>query len=294
MNEAAIKVVIRARLMARRARESLQRDLLPDDEQFHETVRSKLDGRWDCPQFWNFSRCGAEDFFRTCKECGEVENFKYRCNIKWCPRCQWRMAEKRKNLVRLWASKINQPKHLVLTQTNFRILTGKKIREHQKNLVRLRRTECFDAVRGGCTSIEITNEGRGWHLHSHSLLDVRWLDMRQVAATWGRIVGQEFAVCKVMDARNQDYLRELCKYVVDGSELAKWAAEHIHEFVSAVRGKRFFFSFGSMFKLGGVIRRELASERQPGPVCECGCSEFFFEDEQDAVLNELKKNFRKR
>jgi hypothetical protein len=294
MYEEAVKQVILARLRLRRENEAKQGQLLKDDELFHETVRSKLLGLIDSPQFWNFSRCGAEDFYRTCEECGTVEKFKYRCSIKWCPRCQWRMAQKRKDLVKLWACRISQPKHLVLTQKNFPILTGKKIREHQKNLIALRRSVCFKNVKGGCTSIEITNEERGWHLHSHSLVDVRWLDMEAVAVTWGKIVGQEFAIVKIKDVRNQEYLRELCKYVVDGSELAGWKSEHILEFVTAVRGRRFFFSFGSMFALGKSIRAELESQRKPQSACECGCSDFKFEDEQDVVLNEIRRLTKKR
>src|SRR5271170_4679861 len=94
----AVKTVIVARLRARREREFAQRKLLPEDDDFHETIRSKLSGIWDVPQFWNFSRCGAEDFFRTCKDCRSVEKFKYRCNIKWCPRCAWRVTDTRKKL----------------------------------------------------------------------------------------------------------------------------------------------------------------------------------------------------
>jgi hypothetical protein len=124
---------------------------------------------------------------------------------------------------------------------------------------------------------------------------VDWLDIREVAKTWGSLVGQEFAICKIMDIRNREYVQEVSKYVVEGSELAKWPAEQAHEFVRAVRGLRFFFSFGSMSKLAPAIRRELAALRPPSPVCECGCGEFIYEDEQQALAHELKElNRRKR
>jgi hypothetical protein len=177
----------------------------------------------------------------------------------------------------------------VLTQKNFPILTQKKLREHQKNLSRIRRLKCWSAVKGGCVSIEITNEERGWHLHSHWLLDVRWLDMPSISQEWGRLCGQEFAIVKIMDCRKKEYLQEVTKYVVEGSELAKWPAEHVHEFVSGIRGRRFFFAFGSLFHDGRRIRAEIKAEKPPRAPCDCGCGDFMFETEEQTVLNEMRK-----
>lgn len=281
--------MILGRLKARRALDALQRPLWRENEDFHETIRAKLVGRWEDKQFWNFSRCGQEDFFRTCRECRTVQKFKCQCNLKWCPRCQWRLTEKRKKILGLWAQRIRQPKHLVLTQKNFPVLTRGRIREHTQALAKMRRSHAMKTVKGGCVSVEITNEERGWHLHSHWLLDVRWLDMEQVSKTWAKLVGQDFAVCKVMDVRQSDYLREVTKYVCDGSEMAKWSGEHLNEFVRAIKGRRFFFPFGSLFHQSKEIRRELRAEaREPEP-CECGCTEFIWEDEVAAVVNQLRR-----
>jgi hypothetical protein len=285
----AVKTVILSRLQARREREFLQRKLLPENDDFHETIRCKLQGRWDAPQYWNFSRCGSEDFFRTCKNCGTVEKFKYQCSIKWCPRCSWKITETRKNLLRLWTQRISQPKHMVLTQKNFPILTRRKIREHTRSLMKLRRAKCFRNTRGGCVSVEITNEGNGWHLHSHWLLDAEWLPMADISVTWGKLVGQEFAICKCKDVRGTDYVNEVSKYVCEGSELAKWPPEQINEFVRAVKGLRFFFAFGTLRLLAPTIRAELAAQKEPPPICDCGCSQFIYEDEQDAMLHEVLK-----
>ncbi len=279
MNEAALKNLLRAKAIVRNANERLQRKLIEDGEIYHETVRAKLDGLWNCNQFWNFSRCGSDDQVRRCKCCGDTIKFRYRCSIKWCPRCNWRIAETRKKLLQLWANKITQPKHVVLTQKNFPILTRRKILLFRRDLARLRRTQLFDKVKGGCASIEITNENNGWHLHAHLLLDVRYLPGYDLSRVWGKIVGQKFAIVKVMDVREKDYLREVCKYVVEGSELAKWPREHILEFVSAIRGRRFFFTFGSLREFAPAIRAEIAANKEPSPVCECGNSDFIYTDE---------------
>jgi hypothetical protein len=151
----------------------------------------------------------------------------------------------------------------------------------------MRRAKCFRRVRGGCVSTEITNEGNGWHLHAHMLIDVRWLDMEQVSKKWGKIVGQNFAIVKIKDVRAGDYLQEICKYVVEGSELAKWQPDQINEFVQAVRGLRMFNSFGSLRQLAPQIRQEIFAQKPPPTVCACGCGKFIFESEEQAILHDV-------
>lgn len=271
--------VIRQRAKDRQEREFQQRRLWRENDDFHETIRSKLDGLLHSSQFWNFSRCGDELLERQCRNCGQIEELKFRCNLKWCPRCQWRLTEKRIQVLRLWSQKIAQPKHLVLTQKNFSILTRSRIRSHTKALAKMRRTKSMEKVRGGCVSVEITNEQNGWHLHSHWLVDCRWLDMPAVSQAWGKLVGQEFAIVKVMDCRERSYLQEVTKYVCDGSEMAKWRPEHLLEFVTAIKGRRFFFAFGSLFHTQPEIRRALLAEKKTMEPCPCGCDRFLFRDQ---------------
>ena len=293
MSDAALKSLIRARAQARNERERNQLDLLKENDLFHETIKNKLRGLNEGNQFWNFCKCGQEQIFRTCRCCGAVEQFDYRCSLKWCPRCQWIITARRREKLAQWVKHITQPKHLVLTQKNFPVLTGARIKAHTQALAKIRRAKCFRRVKGGSVSIEITNEGNGWHLHSHWLIDCRWLDMEQVSRTWARLVGQEFAIVKIKDARAASYLQEVTKYVVEGSELAKWPAEHINEFVSAIRGKRFFFAFGSLFHLGKVIRAEIAAAAPHSPDCACGAHDFVFETEEQATINEIRQAARR-
>ena len=284
-----LRKLIIQRADARRARERAQRTLWREDDDHKETIRAKLDGLLETNQFFNFARCGREQVFKTCRGCRQVEAFDYQCNLKWCPRCQWRITERRKNILALWGSRITQPKHLVLTQKNFQILTRARLRAHTRALAKMRRTKSLAAVKGGCVSVEITNEGNGWHLHSHWLIDVRWLDMPSVARAWGKLVDQNYAVCKVMDVRDQSYLQEVTKYVCEGSAMAQWAPEHILEFVTAIRGRRFFFPFGSLFKLARGIREEIEAEKPHARACACGCEDFTFESELAAVLAEVRR-----
>lgn len=289
MNDSATRAIIRARAIARTKRERQQISLLSENDLHHETIRRKLDGLFETNQFWNFSKCGRESLFRTCRDCGEVHEFAYRCSLKWCPRCQWFITERRRERLAAWAKTIKQPKHLVLTQRNFPILTASVIKQHTKNLAAMRRTYAMRHVRGGSVSVEITNEENGWHLHSHWLVDVDWLEMPEISKAWGHLVGQSFAIVKIKDARAADYLREVTKYVAEGSELAKWDGNQLNEFVSAIRGKRFFFPFGTLFQAGKAIRAEILANKPPQSPCDCGSVDFTYETEEQATLNEIRK-----
>ena len=283
----SVRVAIRAKLRSRVESEKRQKQLLPKLDDFAETIRIKLSGLLDSTQFWNFSRCGHENIYRTCENCGTVDSFRYRCNLKWCPRCQQRLGSIRRNLISHWAKRIRQPKHLILTHRNFPVLTRTIIRKHTAKLAKFRRSSCASAISGGCCSTEITHEGCGWHLHAHLLVDVRWLDMEKVSVTWGKLVGQNFAIVKIKDVREKEYLQEICKYVVEGSELAKWEPDLINEFVQAVRGLRMFSSFGTLRDLAPQIRAEIFAGKPPSPICKCGCGKFIFESEETALCREV-------
>lgn len=289
MNHNATRTAILARLRARADAEHRQGQLLSNLDDYAETIRVKLHGLLESNQFFNFSRCGHDEIFRTCADCGRWETFSYRCNLKWCPRCQQRLGGIRRKLISLWTKRIRQPKHLILTHRNHTTLTRKIYREHTRRLAKLRRSKCFKKVRGGCVSTETTHEGNGWHVHAHMLLDVKWLDMEQVALTWGKLVGQEFAIVKIKDVREKEYLQEICKYVVEGSELAKWEPDLINEFVRAQRGLRMFNSFGALRELAPQIRREIAAAKPPAAICACGCDKFTYEDENQITLREAEK-----
>lgn len=234
-------------------------------------------------QFKNYERCGQEEIYRTCACCGKWETMEYQCSLKWCPRCNWKITRRRQEELKFWIAKIEQPKHIVTTQQNRTAFTRQFLRQHQLNLAKLRRTEVFREVKGGCVSVEVTNERKGWHLHAHWLVDARWVDAVELATTWGRIVEQEYAIVKVCDLRHRDdYQKEIAKYVVKSSDMVNWIPTEIREFVETVKANRFFFRFGSLFKL----KREKPT-REPR-ICGCGSSDFQFTNEKVELLKQCR------
>jgi hypothetical protein len=174
-----------------------QLDLLQPEQIWKQSLLSKIEGLIPYEVFESLSKCGVEDIFRTCKGCGNWKTFQWRCSLKFCPLCNWRIARKRAEMLNLWNFQIKQPKHIVVTQRNFPVLTRQKVRDFGRALAKLRRQKVWKDVKGGCVSTEITNEGRGWHLHAHILVEARWVDAGLLAVTWGKLVGQQFGIVKV-------------------------------------------------------------------------------------------------
>ena len=83
---------------------------------------------------------------------------------------------------------------------------------------------------------------------------------------------------------------EITKYVVKAAQLASWDENEIAQFIHAIRGIRFFATFGSMFKIRNEIRAELEAEKPLPKICDCGCDKFRYEDEASAVLREIRNN----
>jgi hypothetical protein len=271
-----------------------QPELLNDAETFKASVEAKLTGYARGNQWLNFLKCGHEEIYRTCKGCHDVSRFFYNCNLKWCPRCNWRITRTRIQKIKAWMLFTNQCKHVVLTQRNSEFITRKRIRAFQAALVRLRRQRMFKGLKGGVCSVEITNEKKGWHLHAHLLLDIRWIDKEELRTTWGAQVGQDYAIVDIRDARDGDYAKQVSKYVCKGSDLAKWPAHQIWEFISAIKGIRFFTAFGSVNKHRQDIADIVAQQKPARTACACGCHNFTFETEEAAVCKQIRKEARRR
>ena len=296
----AVKQMIQRRRLAKMARERRQLDLIGKEDLWHNTIAGKLESlgvvswerivtvqesvgiaeeaHWKNRYPWldNFMECGTKLIIRICRCCGQREQFHIACSQKWCPRCSWKISKRREEKLAAWTKRVQHPQHLVLTQKNFPTLTRGKIKQHLGNLQKFRRSKAAASIKGGCVTVEITNNGNGWHLHSHWLIDADELNPREISVTWGKLVGQEFAIVKVKPVAATDYLSELCKYVAKGSEIASWEPEQIWEFTTAIRGRRFFFTFGSLTKLAAEVRAEILFLKPESPGCDCGSHDFKF------------------
>jgi hypothetical protein len=159
----------------------------------------------------------------------------------------------------------------VLTVRNTISITKAYVQFLKNQLQKLRRHSVFRSVRGGFYTLEVTNEGKGWHIHFHLLVDARYVDNGELAIRWGKLVGQDFAIVKVKDCRGSDYLREVTKYAVKGSELARWGGAAIGEFIESFTGIRLFGVFGNLYGKRTEWAAWIESIREIKPLCTCGC-----------------------
>jgi hypothetical protein len=212
--------------------------------------------------FTTLMRCRTAEHVHNmvCENCGVPHSFDYHCNKRFCPCCAWQKSCERRKVLEACARLLKQPKHVVLTARNQSSLQ-QMFKVVLAGVRKLRRREIFSDVRGGWCSFEVTNEGRGWHVHAHLLVDVRWMPADVLAREWAACVGQDFAIVKIKDAREQKYLAELTKYTVKPSVFIRWPQENRVEFVSALRGKRMFFSFGHVAEASANFRANVKASR---------------------------------
>lgn len=254
-------------------------DILEDEKLWADQILQKTRGLIDFSVWENLAKCGREEWFKTCEGCHDVTRFAYRCSMKFCPLCNWMISRRRSEIIKHWSLRVKQPKHIVLTARNAAVLSRDYLRFVQKAFQRLRRQDIWEKVTGGCVSMEITNEGKGWHVHLHVLADVRWMPGNLLSIKWGELVGQDFAIVHVADAREHTYLNEVTKYVCKASQMAKWPAEEIAAFIGAVRGIRMFAPFGTLYKLQRELKREIENDKPESKPCECGSHIFAYESE---------------
>lgn len=150
----------------------------------------------------------------------------------------------------------------------------------------------FAQWKSGTWSLEVTNESRGWHLHAHLLVESDWIDSGLLSAAWAKQVKQDFAIVKVKDCRAQEYLKEVTKYVVKSSDIARWNGEDIAQLIVAFKGIRSFGVFGELCGQRKQWRLAVKQARSERNRCECGCNHFHFDG--DARLADLELRHRQQ
>jgi len=232
--------------------------------------------------------CHTRYTFAICKKCSTVSKFPNRCDNFFCAECQPRLSLDRKKAVEWWTREVHQPKHVVLTIQNVAWLSAGHVREFRKWFTRLRRSKFARNWLGGFYTIEVTNEGRGWHLHLHALIDAKWIDSFGLSAAWSKATNGLGKIVKVKDARGKDYLAEVTKYLVKGVQLAAWPKEDIVTFVDAFRGVRTFGVFGNLYGKRTEFRDWWKLVRDYKPQCPCGCSDMHYLSEMEFIEMDLR------
>lgn len=258
-----------------------QRKFQFDGEVIKETIVKKLLDRSEPELAAPLIKCHTTIWRKQCTSCKTVQTYWNRCEVFYCPVCAPRLSQDRRKAVEWWTKLISQPKHVVLTVRNVDTISREYVQWFKDCWSKMRRSKLAQHWKGGCYSLEITNEGKGWHLHLHALIDCRWIDAKSLAQTWANLVGQDFSIVKVKDCRQGDYLKEITKYVCDGQELARWSDYEIVAFITALKGLRTFGVFGSLFGQRAEFKRYCEGIQADKFECPCGCTTFKFYDSNE-------------
>jgi hypothetical protein len=245
----------------------LTSELWKREQLWAQSLAAKLREVGEIEKATTLENCHSRETFQHCLDCGHVLSFKNRCDRFYCSMCCQSLSFKRRRSVEAWARTISQPKHLVLTARNRTSISNNYVKWFKLGISKLRRTNACGDWRGGLYSLEVTNEGKGWHLHCHLLIDTDWLDMPRVSESWAKQVQQDFAICAVRDCREQTYLSEVTKYAVKGSQLASWSGPDAAGYIAAMTGVRQFGTFGTLFK-DRALRQSIKESLEPEP-CKC-------------------------
>lgn len=237
-----------------------------------------------------------------CVCCGHVKDVEKRCRKRWCPVCARQISAKRVAKYAGAVARMQWPLFVTLTRPNVRVITLDTIREMRRAYRKMRQRAWWKrSVVGGIASLEITNRGKGWHPHIHSILDCRWLaktvpapkatDTRagmrakfklaaaEVGGQWADALGLKRATVHVKRAftprdlgpqtgANDSIAVEVLKYSVKATDLID-TPEPIGDLLRLLGAARLVSTWGSMH---GRKLDDDDGPALPRASCECGAT----------------------
>jgi hypothetical protein len=223
-----------------------------------------------------FEGCHSQRTIIQCSGCAKISEFWNRCDTFYCPQCSPALSKKRLDGLMFFVDAMERTKHIVLTFKNVTRLTADYLSECKAKLGRFRRRKIFAGAKSGMWAMEVTNNGNGWHVHFHLVVDCAWIPVRELSAQWEKVCGDGSKVVWIEDATRgglkANLPRYVCKYASKGFRPQDWSGEQFCEFVTAVADGRTFGVFGSLLgkrkEWREWLREHVASKKK----CSCGCS----------------------
>lgn len=244
-----------------------------------------------------------------CVACGDIKVVEQRCRKRWCPVCARQISAKRVAKYAGAVARMQWPLFVTLTRRNLRVIKIDDIKHMRRAYRKMRQRVWWTRmVRGGIASLEITNTGKGWHPHIHSILDCRWLAVRtpppkptdsrdamrrkfrlaasEVGDAWAHALGHKRASVHVKRAytprdlgphtgNNDSIAVEVLKYSVKATDLID-SPEPIGDLIRLLGAARLVSSWGSMYGRNLVDDPDADTPRAS---CDCGACGSLVPDE---------------
>lgn len=228
----------------------------------------------------------------VCVCCGILKDVVTRCDLKWCPSCQHALAARTADRYARIMTLCQWPLRVTFTAKNYAYGELSGLRDLRRAWGKLRRLRWFRRrVPGGVLGFEITDTGKGYHVHAHGLFDCRWLAVDECEPartcsrdTWKKKakaaaseVAEQWSICCGRPASVQvrrvwkrdgfdlgPALAETLKYSVKGTDLAD-SDRPAGPIIGMLDGTRMITSFGTFHGKPECKRVRLAASP-----CECG------------------------
>jgi hypothetical protein len=220
------------------------------------------------------AKCHEEAHKATCDGCQKSRIFWNRCERRFCPLCAQRLARERKEQLKFWTARLGHPKFLTLTLKNVLNLDSAYIDFVKDRFKKLRRSKLFEKMKGGFWSMEVTNQGNGFHVHLHVLYEGQFIAQRDIEAKWSKLIGQAKSMVHIKAAKDTKYLDELIKYTAKPTEMVNWPEGDLIRYLEIIQGVKLFGVFGDLHGLRNEWTELVQSLRTERTRCECGCNEW--------------------
>lgn len=217
-----------------------------------------------------------------CGHCGNPRIVTLYCGDRACPFC---LAKQASRLYRAYWKQIKaKPASSLLDVT----LTLKNVpdgdlrgglRRLRSSLKKLMRRKRYRSWKGGMYAIESPNEGNGWHLHFHLLIEGGYVSQKQLSKDWQEITDDSFIVWIRRVKSSVSAFSRMIEYVKKSPRLATFW--HWTEYNAVFKNVRMVHLFGSWYN-------EFIMEK-PSPVpCEaCGQQAGWLSEGMVSFLNAI-------
>ncbi len=141
---------------------------------------------------------------------------------------------------------MQHPKLVTLTKERWTGDPREGIKALRAQVLKIRRTSLFAAVKGGAYQIELKRKDDGRHIHIHLLLDAPYIPYQKLFTEWRRITKQKYVETDIRSAETEQARRYVVKYP---SKSASFDTDPtvIVDWYEATKGLRLFATFGKWF-----------------------------------------------
>ncbi len=211
---------------------------------------------------------------RYCKSCNHMQH----TSITRCMKCGDRLK-----LIQLRGFK--KPRLLTLNVPNFETIDAKTIRWLKSCFTKLRHRKYKphdkydhrsygDLLNSGLGSLDVTNKGKGWNIHLHSLFDGSFIPFKKINPVWESITGTG-KTTHLRGCTKKGGLGEVVSYLSKEPEIDN--PVHLIRYQEALYRVRMTFTFGELYTRPRVLFLP--------PCGKCGSQSFSYE----TIVIEIEK-----